>query len=88
MKKILASVLTLAMTIALLSGCTGVPVAIDTPQQEVKEEIAETLNGDAVKTGLYVSANLTAENATAEAGGKCDYRHFDHCSYRQRQWCD
>ncbi len=69
MKKILASVLTLAMTIALLSGCTGVPVAIDTPQQEVKEEIAETLNGDAVKTGLYVSANLTAENATAEAGG-------------------
>ena len=69
MKKILASVLTLAMTTVLLSGCAGVPVAVDPMQQGVKEEVAETISGDAVKTGLYVSANLSAENATAEAGG-------------------
>lgn len=69
MKKLLASVLTLAMTTALLSGCTGVPVAVEPLQQEVKEEVAETVSGDAVKTGLYVSASLSAENAAAEAGG-------------------
>ena len=69
MKKILASVLTLAMTTVLLSGCAGVPVAVDPMQQGVKEEAAETISGDAVKTGLYVSANLSAENAAAEAGG-------------------
>ena len=68
MKKILAFVLTLAMWAALLSGCAGVPVAVDTPQ-EVKEEVAETVNGDAVKTGLYVSANLSTENAASEADG-------------------
>ena len=41
MKKILASVLTLAMTTVLLSGCAGVPVAVDPMQQGVKEEVAE-----------------------------------------------
>ena len=69
MKKMLAFVLTLAMTVVLLSGCAGVPVAVETPQQDVKDETAETISGDAVKTGLYVSANLTAENGTAEADG-------------------
>ena len=68
MKKLLAIVLTLAMTTILMSGCAGVPVAVE-PQQDVKEETAETVDGDAVKTGLYVSANLSAENASAEAGG-------------------
>ena len=69
MKKMLAFVLTLAMTVVLLSGCAGVPVAVETPQQDVKDEAAEAIPGDAVKTGLYVSANLTAENGEAEADG-------------------
>ena len=70
MKKLLASVLTLAMTMTLLSGCAGVPVAVNPDlQEEVKEEIAETVDGEAVKTGLYVSASLSAENAAEETEG-------------------
>ncbi len=69
MKKLLAIVLTLAISTALLSGCAGVPVAVEPLQQGVKEEVAETVNGDAVKTGLYISASLSPENAAAEAGG-------------------
>ena len=69
MKKILAFVLTLAMTAGMLSGCAGVPVAVTEPQDAVKEEVAATVDGEAVKTGLYVNASLSAENATAEADG-------------------
>ena len=69
MKKILAIVLTFVMTTALLTGCTGVPVAVEQLQDTVKEEVAETVDGDAVKTGLYVSASLSAENVTEEADG-------------------
>ena len=68
MKKLLAIFLTLAMITGLLSGCAGVPVAIENPQGNVKEEVA-AVDGEAVKTGLYVSASLSAENATAEADG-------------------
>ena len=40
MKKTIAMLLTLAMTIGLLSGCAGVPVAIEFPKNEtVKEEV-------------------------------------------------
>ena len=68
MKKLLAIFLTLAMSAGLLSGCAGVPVAIENPQGNVKEEVA-AVDGEAVKTGLYVSASLSAENAAAEADG-------------------
>lgn len=69
MKKIFAMLLTLAMTVGLLSGCAGVPVAMETPQGDaVKEEIAAT-DGESLKTGLSVVASLTAENAAAEADG-------------------
>ena len=67
MKKLLAFLLTLAMVTGMLSGCAGVPVAVEEPQGNVKEEMAAT--GEAVKTGLYVSASLSAENATEEAAG-------------------
>ena len=63
MKKLLTIFLTLAMIAGLLPGCAGVPVAVE----NVKEEVAAS--GDAVKTGLYVSASLSAEDATAEADG-------------------
>ena len=69
MKKLLAFVLTMAMTVSMLSGCAGVPVAVTEPQDAVKEEVAATVDGEAVKTGLYVNASLSAENATAEADG-------------------
>ena len=65
MKKILAMLMTLTMTVSLLSGCAGVPVAMN---DSVKEEVAE-VDGDSLKTGLSVVANLTAEGATAEAAG-------------------
>ena len=68
MKKLLAIFLTLAMSAGLLSGCAGVPVAIESPQGNVKEEVA-AVDGEAVKTGLYVSASLSSENAAAEADG-------------------
>ena len=69
MKRILAFVLTLVTTTALLSGCAGIPVAVQQLQDTVKEEVAETVDGDAVKTGLYVSASLSAENVAEEADG-------------------
>ena len=65
MKKILAMLMTLTMTVSLLSGCAGVPVAMN---DSVKEEVAE-VDGDSLKTGLSVVASLTAEGATAEAAG-------------------
>ena len=68
MRKLLAFLLTLAMVTGMLSGCAGVPVAIEGPLGNVKEEVA-AVDGEAVKTGLYVSASLSAENATAEADG-------------------
>ena len=68
MRKLLAFLLTLAMVTGMLSGCAGVPVAIEGPHGNVKEEVA-AVDGEAVKTGLYVSASLSAENAAAEANG-------------------
>ena len=67
MRKLLAFLLTLAMVTGMLSGCAGVPVAVEKPQGNVKEEMAAA--GEAVKTGLYVSASLSAENAAEEANG-------------------
>ena len=75
MKKILAFVLTMAMTASLLVGCTGTIVVIENPTGtvETKEntEVAETteITEGVVKTGLSVITNLSGENATAEANG-------------------
>ena len=75
MKKILAFVLTMAMTASLLVGCTGTIVVIENPtgNVETKEntEVAETTETTegVVKTGLSVITNLSGENATAEANG-------------------
>ena len=67
MKKTIAMLLTLAMTIGLLSGCAGVPVAIESPKNEtVKEEVAEA---GSLKTGLSVVSSLSVADATAEADG-------------------
>ena len=67
MKKILAFVLTLTMAVSLLTGCAGVPVAVEGPMNDsVKEELADA---DSLKTGLSVAASLTAESASADADG-------------------
>ena len=71
MKKILAFVLTMAMTASMLVGCTGTIVVIENPAENAeteKVEVAETTEG-AVKTGLSVIANLSGEAASAEANG-------------------
>ena len=63
MKKIIAMLLTLAMTVGVLSGCAGVPVAIESQK---KEEVA---GENALKTGLSVVTTLEVANASAEADG-------------------
>ena len=69
MKKTIAMLLTLAMSIGLLSGCTGVPVAVEYPKNDtVKEEIADA-DSDSLKTGLSVAASLSVADASAEADG-------------------
>ena len=69
MKKMLAYVLTLAMTAGVLVGCTGKTVVIENPTENVETaENVEVAEG-AVKTGLSVMAGLSGESATAEAAG-------------------
>ena len=71
MKKLLAFVLTMAMTASMLVGCTGTIVVIENPTGNVeteKVEVEETTEG-AVKTGLSVITNLSGEAASAEANG-------------------
>ena len=74
MKKILAFVLTMAMTASMLVGCTGTIVVIENLTGNVENvetenvEVAETTEG-AVKTGLSVITNLSGEAASAEANG-------------------
>ena len=71
MKKLLAFVLTMAITASMLVGCTGTIVVIENPTGNVeteKVEVEETTEG-AVKTGLSVIANLSGEAASAEANG-------------------
>ena len=69
MKKLLAYVLTLAMTASVLVGCTGTTVVIENPTENVEtKENVEVAEG-AVKTGLSVMAGLSGESATAEAAG-------------------
>ena len=77
MKKILAFVLTMAMTASMLVGCTGTIVVIENPagNAETKEnvevaettEVKEAIEG-AVKTGFAVSATLSAESAGEKEG--------------------
>lgn len=69
MKKTIAMLLTLAMSVGLLSGCTGVPVAVESPKNDtVKEETADT-DSSSLKTGLSVVSSLSVADATAEADG-------------------
>ena len=77
MKKMLAFVLTMAMTASLLVGCTGPIVVIENPtgNAETKEnmEVAETTEVEevtegAVKTGFAVSATMSGESAGEKDG--------------------
>ena len=68
MKKMLAYVLTLAMTAGVLVGCTGKIVVIGNPTENVETtENVEVAEG-AVKTGFAVSATLSAESAGEKDG--------------------
>lgn len=69
MKKLFAVLLTLVMTAGIMTGCAGVPVAMENPQKEAVEEEVAAVDGNSLKTGLSVMASLTAENAAAEADG-------------------
>ena len=64
MKKIIAFVLTLAMSAGVLVGCAGIPVVMDNQ----KENVELAVEG-AVKTGLSVIASLSGEGATQEKEG-------------------
>ena len=71
MKKMLAYVLTLAMTAGVLVGCTGKTVVIENPTEnaETTESVEVAVTEGAVKTGLSVMASISGESATAEANG-------------------
>ena len=71
MKKLLAYVLTLAMTASVLVGCTGTTVVIENPTEnaETTENVEVAVTEGAVKTGLSVMASISGESATAEANG-------------------
>ena len=71
MKKLLAYVLTLAMTASVLVGCTGTTVVIENPtgNAETTESAEVAVTEGAVKTGLSVMASISGESATAEANG-------------------
>ena len=71
MKKLLAYVLTLAMTASVLVGCTGTTVVIENPTEnaETTESVEVAVTEGAVKTGLSVMASISGESATAEANG-------------------
>ena len=71
MKKMLALLLASVMAAGMLTGCAGIPVALEAPgavETPVKEEVT-VADGTAVKTGLSVVASQSAENASAEANG-------------------
>lgn len=69
MKKTLAMLLTFVVTIGLLSGCTGTPVAVENPKKEMEQEELADVDEDSLKTGLSVVASLEAENASEEGDG-------------------
>ncbi len=68
MKKIVAMLLTLTAAAGLFAGCSGVPVAMEIPVEDTKkEEVAA--DSDSLKTGLFVSASQTVENAAGDGEG-------------------
>lgn len=69
MKKLIGMLLTLGMTAGLLSGCTGVPVAVNDKKEENRKEEIVIADGEALKTGLSVLTTLETTDASAEAAG-------------------
>lgn len=81
MKKKLAILTTLAMTVGVLAGCSGKAATTESDgtastesltveeSTEVDSESSATTEAGAVKTGLSIVTNLSAESATAEADG-------------------
>ena len=76
MKKILALILTIAMTAVLFTGCTGTTVVIGEctcPVEHEETQPAPEAEG-ALKTGLAVSTSIKdTVSATAEANGAAKY---------------
>ena len=69
MKKQIAVFLTTALLAAALSGCSGVPVAVEEVPQDTSGREEMAANENSVKTGLFVGSGLTAEPASEEADG-------------------
>ena len=85
MKKTLALILTIAMAVALFTGCTGTTVVIgectcppdahtSAPAPTVEPETPVQITAELVKTGLSVSTSIKdTVAATAEANGAAKY---------------
>ena len=85
MKKSIALILTIAMAVSLLAGCTGTtvvigectcPVDAHTEAPAATEAATESVevSADLVKTGLAVSTNISeSASATADADGVAKY---------------
>lgn len=77
MKKSLAIIMTAAMSMSLLFGCSGKTAGTTKETEKKAETTAETAaeettagtEGGAVKTGLSIVTSLSGEDATAEADG-------------------
>lgn len=77
MKKSLAIIMTAAMSMSLLFGCSGKTTATtketekksETAAETVTEETTAAIEGSAVKTGLSIVTSLSGNDATAEEEG-------------------
>ena len=69
MKKIIAMVLTLAISMGMFAGCAGVPVVMEQQTGKEEEGLAAVTGQGAVKTGLSVITNMSAQEASFEADG-------------------
>ena len=74
MKKILALILTIAMAVALFTGCAGTTVVIGECTCPPESHTAAPAVEGALKTGLAVSTSISKSvSATAEAAGAAEY---------------
>ena len=74
MKKILALILTIAMAVALFTGCAGTTVVIGECTCPPESHTAAPAVEGALKTGLAVSTSISKSvSATAEAAGGAEY---------------
>lgn len=67
MKKIFGMLWILTAVSVFFTGCSGTPAALEKPAEDIRKE--EAADSDSLKTGLFVSAAQTTENAEEDSDG-------------------